>query len=309
MASSAPRAPPEGPYECIHCSLPVPSLYVTYKDPSNTSLLACPHPACRAPEADVYQSNEFAVVLLDLLLLKPEVYRHLLRNRGGKTKRERKGHWASETARMGAVVVGVDALVRCIDTPTKSDVEAVLLFARTVAYCLIETLSLLFCIALSALVLRPPRASNRLSLSDFALIPLTLFYASLPLVFTLLISSLIWRAEYLPSPASYPSLSSSASSASSSLFPAFSALLERLQAEATSLSETGTGTGRGRETGAAAWIAGYSRANLKSGLAQVGRARGWASEAVLRKGVGGGSAVVGFSAVLGETEVHSVLAD
>lgn len=42
----------------------------------------------------------------------------------------------------------------------------------------------------------------------------------------------------------------------------------------------------------------FSRAELKSGLAQVGSNRGWASEAVLRKGVGGSSAVVAVSGEL-----------
>lgn len=46
------------------------------------------------------------------------------------------------------------------------------------------------------------------------------------------------------------------------------------------------------------YAASFSRANLRSPLAEVGSARGWASEAVLRKWVGGQSALVAFSGAL-----------
>jgi hypothetical protein len=89
-------------------SLPVPHANnapddadITYKDPSNTSLSLCT--SCNRP-ADEYAASDEIVLLLDLLLLKPEVYRHLLRNK------IRSG-WqlVAETGRLAAVVVGVDA--------------------------------------------------------------------------------------------------------------------------------------------------------------------------------------------------------
>ncbi|GAA5973935.1 hypothetical protein JCM11641_001229 [Rhodosporidiobolus odoratus] len=249
MGSEETPHAPEPRYECIHCAHPVSSLYVKYNDPSNTSLSLCPRPGC-GKLADVYQSHEFSIVLLDLLLLKPEVYRHLLRNTHG-----RKG-WAA--VNLGAWSVGVDAIVRCIATPSTTDEEALLMFAKTVGFCLIETVSLLLCIAASACLLRLPRQSNRPILSGFILIPLTFFYSSLPLVFTLLITSLIWRSEYLPSPTS-----SSSSTSSSPLVP-LSTLLEHLH---TQRPDSTTG-------GLAGWVASFSRAELKSGLAQVGRATG-----------------------------------
>ncbi|PRQ70697.1 Arv1-like family-domain containing protein [Rhodotorula toruloides] len=132
-------------YECIHCSSPTPSLYIKYSDPSNTSLLQCS--AC-SRIADIYQSFDFPVLLLDLLLLKPEVYRHLLRNRGGTSNTKRVAHQARESLRLGAIVLGADALVRCVGAQTQNESDALLLYLRTLGYCLIETLSLLLCIAL-----------------------------------------------------------------------------------------------------------------------------------------------------------------
>lgn len=74
---------------------------MTYKDPSNTSLSLCG--SCNRP-ADEYEASDEMVELLDVLLLKGEVYRHLLRNK----RREGKALLV-ETAKLGAVVVGVDA--------------------------------------------------------------------------------------------------------------------------------------------------------------------------------------------------------
>ncbi|BGP35503.1 hypothetical protein JCM10296v2_007341 [Rhodotorula toruloides] len=275
MAHLAPVERPEANYECIHCSSPTPSLYIKYSDPSNTSLLQC---STCSRIADIYQSFDFPVLLLDLLLLKPEVFRHLLRNRGGASSLKRVPHQARETLRLGTIVLGADALVRCVGAQAQNESDSLLLYFRTLGYCLIETLSLLLCIGLTSRLVTRQSADRH----NLALIPLTSFYASLPTIFFLVVSSVIWRAEYLPAPTKTSS----------------SFLLDKLD----SLYERGkrlpTSTGIDSRLSTIAYLTSFSRANLRSGLAQVGEARGWASEALLRKGIGGTSALVAFSVLL-----------
>lgn len=163
-----------------------------------------------------------------------------------------------------------------------------------------ETVSLHGCIALSALLIQsffaPPKGSrppcvlgpldfvqadppsHSLS-SSLRLLPLTLFYTSLPTLFLLCISSLIWPDEYAlqQSPASGPSTHPDLST----VFAPLAGLLHSLNPTTTPIL---------------AWVleklSWLSRENLHSGVSRVG---GWANEAVLRKGVGGSSAVVGVS--------------
>lgn len=146
-----------------------------------------------------------------------------------------------------------------------------------------ETLSLQLCIALSALLfslLSKQRFPSYVPFSllttpltshpSLSLLPLTLFYTSLPPLFLLSISSIIWRAEYAATPPLSPT----------------PPLLSRLPRSSDA---------DGPLAKVLARIASLSRENLRSGLSRVGNVRGWASDAVLRKGVGGSSAVVGVS--------------
>ncbi|KAF8486119.1 Arv1-domain-containing protein [Russula ochroleuca] len=64
---------------CTNCAQTIPYLYTIYHSVNNVRLEQCP--SCRAP-ADPYVEHDALVVALDLILLKPEVYRHLLFNRG-----------------------------------------------------------------------------------------------------------------------------------------------------------------------------------------------------------------------------------
>lgn len=82
------------------------SIDVKYADPTNTSLLECPH--C-ASLADVYQSLPRPILLLDLLLLKRDVYRHLLRNRGGDSHASRRRYRRGLSLKLAALTVGTDA--------------------------------------------------------------------------------------------------------------------------------------------------------------------------------------------------------
>ncbi|GAA6019244.1 hypothetical protein JCM8202_000948 [Rhodotorula sphaerocarpa] len=197
-ASSAPapaaRGERPGSYACIACARPVPSLYVKYSDPTNTSLVQCQH--C-GELADVYQSLPQQIVLLDLLLLKPSVFRHLLRNRGGDAEHSRKQYRRALTLKLALITVGVDALVRCAAVETENEVQALLLFGRTFGYCLLETHCLLVCLAASIAVLAP----KRLSLSTLEIVPLTALSALVPTTFFLVVTSIVWREEYLATPA------------------------------------------------------------------------------------------------------------
>ncbi|BCS18051.1 sterol homeostasis protein ARV1 [Aspergillus puulaauensis] len=69
---------------CIECSYPVSHLYSAYSRADDRSLgkgvrlTQCPH--CKR-FADKYVEHDFVVIFIDLVLIKPQVYRHLLFNR------------------------------------------------------------------------------------------------------------------------------------------------------------------------------------------------------------------------------------
>ncbi|KAF2098703.1 Arv1-like protein [Rhizodiscina lignyota] len=72
---------------CIECRYPVKSLYTTYSKADDRSLgkgvrlTQCPR--CKR-FADKYVEHDFVVLFIDLVLIKPQVYRHLLFNRLGR---------------------------------------------------------------------------------------------------------------------------------------------------------------------------------------------------------------------------------
>ena len=71
---------------CITCSSPVPQLYTEYSKADSPTLgkgvrlTQCPN--CKR-FADKYVEHDFVVLFIDLVLIKPQVYRHLLFNRLG----------------------------------------------------------------------------------------------------------------------------------------------------------------------------------------------------------------------------------
>ncbi|KAI9368244.1 Arv1-like family-domain-containing protein [Aspergillus egyptiacus] len=79
---------------CIECSYPVSHLYSAYSRADDRSLgkgvrlTQCPH--CKR-FADKYVEHDFVVIFIDLVLIKPQVYRHLLFNRleGGEHEFDR----------------------------------------------------------------------------------------------------------------------------------------------------------------------------------------------------------------------------
>lgn len=72
---------------CIECRNPIAQLYTTYSKADDRSLgkgvrlTQCPR--CKR-FADKYVEHDFVVLFIDLVLIKPQVYRHLLFNRLGK---------------------------------------------------------------------------------------------------------------------------------------------------------------------------------------------------------------------------------
>ncbi|ODV89177.1 hypothetical protein CANCADRAFT_58172 [Tortispora caseinolytica NRRL Y-17796] len=64
---------------CIECAHPVSSLFTQY---SSTNIRLTPCPNCKK-FADKYIEFDGVIILIDLLLLKPQVYRHLVFNRFG----------------------------------------------------------------------------------------------------------------------------------------------------------------------------------------------------------------------------------
>ncbi|EXJ80953.1 hypothetical protein A1O3_07241 [Capronia epimyces CBS 606.96] len=73
---------------CITCSTPVKNLYTVYSKADDRTLgkgvrlTQCPN--CKH-FADKYVEHDFVVLFIDLVLIKPQVYRHLLFNRLGRS--------------------------------------------------------------------------------------------------------------------------------------------------------------------------------------------------------------------------------
>ncbi|KAL8293228.1 hypothetical protein RQP46_000922 [Phenoliferia psychrophenolica] len=244
------------PFRCIQCSnLPVRRLYITYATVDNTAPIDCLR--C-GEELDVYQTFQFEVVLVDLLLFRSRVFRHLLRNRGQGGEKEREQERRRSMLSLGAVVISLDAYVRCKAAGQADGLNAFQFFGTTLLYVVMETLSLHFCIAISAWAL-VVLLSKRRDMKSLTLLPLTLFYAFIPVLFLLVISSLIWADEYA---LSLPST-----------IAALVAPLEAPDAFAVEQQHSTFGL-------ALAWLASFSRENLRSKVSQVGNVTGWANDAV-----------------------------
>ncbi|KAI0076185.1 Arv1-domain-containing protein [Panus rudis PR-1116 ss-1] len=168
---------------CTNCSHPVPYLYTVYSTASNLRLEQCSN--CHK-FADPYVEHDTLTLVLDLILLKRDVYRHLLFNRGtgvrrvGSTKtplnrgdnppsslaasaaadthgdleleEERtKARWF-HILKLAAVLIVVDAFIRWTHLATWNS-EAVKSFVRILAGCLIETIAFHIGITLSCYIL------------------------------------------------------------------------------------------------------------------------------------------------------------
>ena len=102
---------------CITCSTPVRHLYTTYSKADDRSLgkgvrlTQCPR--CRR-FADKYVEHDFVVLFIDLVLIKPQVYRHLLFNRlnsgekGDEEARGNEGGLDKSIVRLGVLLILFD---------------------------------------------------------------------------------------------------------------------------------------------------------------------------------------------------------
>ncbi|KAL4062888.1 Arv1-like family-domain-containing protein [Scleroderma yunnanense] len=152
---------------CITCTEPIPHLYTVYESAYNLRLEQCKK--CLS-FADPYVEHDSLTLILDLILLKRGVYRHLLYNRGSepRTAYEKKapvqdtthstnclrGESAKEKARWVQIVrlasgmLLVDAFIRWaqLDPQISADIsqwsnETSATFLRILVGCLIETVA------------------------------------------------------------------------------------------------------------------------------------------------------------------------
>ncbi|KAJ7036833.1 Arv1-like family-domain-containing protein [Mycena alexandri] len=204
---------------CTTCTTAVPFLYTVYESSYNLRLEQCTN--CPDTFADPYVEHDSLTLLLDLILLKRGVYRHLLYNRGAEPRRaisgtavappqtekeKEKMRWLT-ILRFGGPILCVDAFIRwCHLNPsqppdispwTRETTNALL---RTFVGVSVETIAFHFGVLCACHVVLgiADRLGSRHAMSDirrefrFSLIPLTLFYSSLTKLFLLFLLT-IWR--------------------------------------------------------------------------------------------------------------------
>lgn len=210
---------------CTSCTTPVSYLYTLYESAYNLRLEQCPK--CHA-FADPYVEHDPFILVLDLILLKRDVFRHLIYNRGSEPrkltnesrdspKREAppiadKVLW-SRIAKLGTGLLIIDSFIRWVrlypimDSVSQSGRHSpIRTLAHVSLYCLGETIAFHLGILLAAVSLVPvaqfvtKRRSKNVQgapqvASEFRLphIPLALLYASLTKFFLLFLLS-IWPA-------------------------------------------------------------------------------------------------------------------
>ncbi|KAH9902968.1 Arv1-domain-containing protein [Cubamyces lactineus] len=212
---------------CTSCAQPTPYLYTVYNSAYNFRLEQCT--ACHA-FADPYVEHDTLTLLLDLILLKRDVYRHLLYNRGlgarrvgdktpakkdssarpsGQVRHSALSRWWL-IARLGSALICVDAFIRWthISSSHAGDISematwnraAIAGFVRILVGCFFETAAfhagvVLACYAVLKLLPSPGSpVSGIREQFRYSHIPLTLFYSSLTKLFLLFCLS-IWRPD------------------------------------------------------------------------------------------------------------------
>ncbi|KAJ7672270.1 Arv1-like family-domain-containing protein [Mycena polygramma] len=210
---------------CTSCTTSVPVLYTVYESSNNLRLEKCPNLKCGA-FADPYVEHDSLTLLLDLILLKRGVYRHLLYNRGTEPRRsvssaavdpesvtsqkteaeKEKMRWLT-ILRFGGPLICLDAFIRWshLNPNQPSNVspwttETMSALFRTFVGVSVETIAFhvgVICACYVVLGIADWFGSHR-PMSDirrefrFSLIPLTLFYSSLTKLFLLFLLT-IWR--------------------------------------------------------------------------------------------------------------------
>ncbi|CAE6381928.1 unnamed protein product [Rhizoctonia solani] len=201
---------------CTQCTCPVSYLYTVYQSMNNLRLEQCSN--CLG-FADPYVEHDALTLLLDLILLKREVYRHLLFNRGSEPRhmgqtsaddtRQRpsrsKDNWAL-VVKLGPSLILVDAVIRWRDNKDVPNHA----FPQVLAACFLDTLVFHLGVTLASILLlksmdwfrttfNRPYSSKLGTRTEFRipLVSLTLFYSSLTKLFLLLLLA-IWRSPMSP---------------------------------------------------------------------------------------------------------------
>ncbi|KAJ7666283.1 Arv1-like family-domain-containing protein [Mycena rosella] len=203
---------------CTTCTTWVRFLYTVYESSNNLRLEQCVH--CRGA-ADPYVEHDSLTLLLDLILLKRGVYRHLLYNRGAEPRRpvagtapipprpkqdKEKMRWTT-ILRFGGPLICIDAFIRWshLNPKQPADVspwtrETMSDLFRTFVGVSVETGAFhggVMCACYIVLGIADwfgsrPTVSDIRREFRFSLIPLTLFYSSLTKLFLLFLLT-IWR--------------------------------------------------------------------------------------------------------------------
>ncbi|KAF8589895.1 Arv1-domain-containing protein [Ramaria rubella] len=214
---------------CTTCTAPVEHLYTVYQSAHNLRLEQCTRSSCLA-FVDPYVEYDTLALLLDLILLKRGVYRHLLFNRGtpprretgpsagdkaatpriGSDSKEREHKRRVTVGQLGVTLILIDAFIRWSNhhplgaysgeiSPLNQ--EAWRFFLKTLLGCFIETISFhigvtCFCALVLRLLSALPQKQTSTVRSEFRAshVPLTLLYSSVTKLFLLLMLS-IWRPE------------------------------------------------------------------------------------------------------------------
>ncbi|OBZ72412.1 Protein arv1 [Grifola frondosa] len=211
---------------CTSCTHPTPYLYTVYQSAYNFRLEQCE--ACHA-FADPYVEHDTLTLLLDLILLKRDVFRHLLFNRGLGARKvgevetrvppeknvQPQGTPSFERQRersrwllileLGSVLICVDAFIRwthlSVSAPSTGSAgdlftwnkDAIEGFLRILCGCFVGPSP-------------SPSASPPSGIRQefrYSHVPLTLFYSSLTKLFLLFLLS-IWRPVAQPRPPMHP---------------------------------------------------------------------------------------------------------
>ncbi|KAL4783639.1 Arv1-like family-domain-containing protein [Aspergillus varians] len=152
---------------CIECSYPVSHLYSAYSRADDRSLgkgvrlTQCPH--CKR-FADKYVEHDFVVIFIDLVLIKPQVYRHLLFNRleGDEHKFDR------SITRLGVLLLLFDVYLTwariekfsSMDTTFLSRAPIIVQYLFFLSLNALSTLAHHITVRLSASVLAPSRTKQ-----------------------------------------------------------------------------------------------------------------------------------------------------
>ncbi|KAF8606659.1 Arv1-domain-containing protein [Ceratobasidium sp. AG-I] len=202
---------------CTQCTYPVAYLYTLYQSVNNLRLEQCPN--CLA-FADPYVEHDPLTLLLDLILLKREVYRHLLFNRGheprhlgkpgasdtkpgeGKNSAATKGTWKL-VIELASMLILIDAFIRWRGSTRTPSAPS---FGRVAMTCALDTAIFHTSVTLACVLLLrtkswygvafgcldSPKLGTRAGF-QIPLVSLTLLYSSLTKLFLLLLLA-IWQS-------------------------------------------------------------------------------------------------------------------